>query len=312
MTAGRDFFPDVLRVIHPAPRGVRPVAFFEVYLDESGHSANKPFVVVAGFIAPADNWIGFYDEWNLTLLIHGVKKGVGAGVFHMTDLEAKQGIFKGWTQKRREALLRDLFKIISRRQLTPVGTVVDVEWFKRTRMCGDDVLELEDPYHMACQSVVQLASMFASTSPLRQQDSEGIAIIIADQHEYNTSTETYMHGIRHLLSTNGRVVSTTFGKMEQFPQLQAADIVAFELRWYFTRPDIKRWPMRQLVERCGLAITAAGPEEIREPLALAGFDKPTHLQPWPVQKPTHEISLFFKKKKEARRAGLATQRKRRK
>jgi hypothetical protein len=298
----RDTFPNVLRVIHPTGGTTKPVAFFELYADEGGHSADKPFVVMAGYVAPADNWIGFRDEWNAALLGSGLKNknGDGVGVFHMTDFESGHESFKGWTQERREKLLAKLFKIIKRRKLHAVGQVVGVDWFNANllNLSDENHLPPEDPYHLACQCLLRFVLPDLKTRP-SLQEAERLAVIIAEQREFGAAANRYMQATARALSDDKRVVTVTFGKMEDFPQLQAADIVAFELRWRFERPDVDRWPMRQMIEHHSFAGSAI-------PIDLAGISTFGEVD-------TDTFSdLILTDKRLARRFGISTSRKKRK
>ena len=58
---------------------------YSLYLDDSGHPKNQPYVVVAGFIASESQWLSFETAWLATL----AKYGLGA-VFHMTDFFGKK------------------------------------------------------------------------------------------------------------------------------------------------------------------------------------------------------------------------------
>lgn len=66
------------------------------YFDESGtHGADSPVVLVAGFIAPRDQWVLFERDLSLLLAEYAVKK------FHAKDFRTCKGDFKGWATVKR-------------------------------------------------------------------------------------------------------------------------------------------------------------------------------------------------------------------
>lgn len=260
----RDFFPNILRVLHPNPNaaGGKPVAFLEIYLDESGHSTTHPFLIIAGYMAPAENWIGFYGEWNAALVDAGAVKADGAAdKFHMADLEAFKGIFAGWDEDRRRALLGALFEIIDRHRLYAIGFAVSVEWWN-SRNFADSAPEHEplNPWHWAAQGVIQTAwNMTNEPQAPELLSPESVAFVFDLQSEYGGTAKELLPTLCDILS--GKKATVAFSPSDQFPQLQAADIVAFELRWRLTRPDIPiRWPLRQMVNSQRVCFSVQPPE----------------------------------------------------
>jgi uncharacterized protein DUF3800 len=66
------------------------------YFDESGtHGAGSPVVLVAGFIAPPEQWSLFERDLSLLLNEYAVK------TFHAKDFRTRKGDFKGWPTIKR-------------------------------------------------------------------------------------------------------------------------------------------------------------------------------------------------------------------
>ena len=159
------------------------MAFLEVYVDESGQSTSHPLVVFGGYMATADNWLGFCDEWNAVLVdakVLNVKTG-GPGKFHMTDLEAKKGVFDGWTEARRRSLLGALFSIINQHKLYAIGFAVEVEWWKSKDWASRSPRHeaLTDPWHWAAQGIIGTAERMTEEPGAPDLLSpEGIAFVL--------------------------------------------------------------------------------------------------------------------------------------
>lgn len=95
------------------------VRMFTAYLDESG-SKDTPAMVVAGWVASADQWIRFEKDWQVILSDHGI------GLFHMRDFAACRGEFESWKGKeeRRKSFLSRLVSLIRARVRFGVGNVL--------------------------------------------------------------------------------------------------------------------------------------------------------------------------------------------
>lgn len=243
-----DCLLDFARLLHQTDKGPRLMAFLDFYVDESGHSSTHPVVVVAGFLGSADAWVGFRDNWNAILAEHGVTPP-----FHMTDFEAKIGQFQGWDEHtQRRPLLKSLVDEIVCRPLYLLGAAVSVEVFKRVEW--DDRMEpLEDPYHSVLQDVLQLAVTVSDDPDCPDVNGERIAVVIAKQREFGAvdgGTASLYYEALAQWPANGKLVkAAVFGDQEEFPQLQAADIAAFELRWPYVSAGRRRTGLRSGLPR---------------------------------------------------------------
>jgi len=66
---------------------VMSIREFSAYFDESGTKADTVAVVVAGFIAPAEQWIAFEHDWKRILSMFKVSS------LHMRDFAHSKGEF---------------------------------------------------------------------------------------------------------------------------------------------------------------------------------------------------------------------------
>lgn len=211
-----------------------------VYLDEAGHSRNTDTVVVAGLAGAADRWVGFDDEWTATL------GRAGVNVFHMKDFENRRGEFEDWDELRiKRPFMAELTEIILRRNLVAVGTAISVKWFKGLdRGEYPDHEFFEDPYHLALQDVFHILGQ--EVGP--HESATSIAVILAQQPEYQAQGRGYYAATAALVYPESFVPTVTYAPASVEPRLQAADLVAYELRKACDNPSVQRWPMRQI--RC--------------------------------------------------------------
>jgi len=76
------------------------------YFDASRTERGRPYVAVSGCLAYEENWKLFQPAWQVILDREGLP------FFHMTDFEAYQDKYKGWSTARHNSLLTDLVGII--------------------------------------------------------------------------------------------------------------------------------------------------------------------------------------------------------
>lgn len=208
------------------------------YLDESGHSANTGTVVVAGLAGFEYQWEGFDAEWNTALASFGIS------CFHMKDCESRYGEFRNWdeeTQKR--PLLTRLLAAITGRKLIAIGTGVSVDWFNAIppeEFEGSTFFE--DPYHLALEETLHLLGK--DVGPDFQ--ARAISVTFADQPEYKAQGSGYYASVAALLYKWYLWPHAPYVPVANSPRLQAADLVAYELRKACDAPPARRWPIRQI------------------------------------------------------------------
>ena len=58
---------------------------YSLYLDDSGHPKDQPYVVAAGFVATEQQWQNFKPRWETALKKYGL-----GDTFHMTDFMSEK------------------------------------------------------------------------------------------------------------------------------------------------------------------------------------------------------------------------------
>ena len=77
------------------------------FWDESGTHNGSHFVVVAGYVAPDDQWAEFDPKW------HAAQTKWDIHIFHMTDCMTGGGEFRSWAESKRRDCVQDFIRIIS-------------------------------------------------------------------------------------------------------------------------------------------------------------------------------------------------------
>lgn len=82
----------------------------KAYYDGSGKKDTR-FITLAGYVGTSAAWNQFEKQWSQILNHHGCQ------YLHMREARSLRGEFEGWTHKRVDALLADLFNDC----LSPIG-----------------------------------------------------------------------------------------------------------------------------------------------------------------------------------------------
>lgn len=208
------------------------------YCDESGSAGEGGFVSIAAFVATEERWAAFDGSWSAALAKHAVP------YLHTTDLANFKRIYKNWTANQRDALVADLMDVIhDMGRVAAIGATIAVDDFNS--FDEEQRSKWIDPYYLLLQEVLNGVSLEAKFLPESQQ----VSVVYSQQDTFKGRFERLY---RVLQRGNQRLGALTFADMRATPGLQAADLLAYELKRFYknkiTRPEIRlRWPMRQIL-----------------------------------------------------------------
>ena len=101
----------------------RLVLALHAYFDDSGTHAGSEAVTVAGYISTVEQWDMFTREWAAVLAEWGL------GCFHMTDFANKVGKYREWSDQERRFRFGRLVSIINRHAIASVGIGIPKQAF---------------------------------------------------------------------------------------------------------------------------------------------------------------------------------------
>ncbi len=228
--------------------GHRFVLVLKAYCDESGHAQDlrESVVVVAGCIAPLEAWEKFEDDWKAFLDAYGVNE------LHMKHFAHSTGAFTGWKEheEKRRAFLTTAADLMRRHVVAYVGAAIYLPDF---RTLPEPVrARLGDPY-FAC---FQVCAHDAAAQTL-EDPAEKVEMVFARHPEFQGGALDFYYRLQAEMTLGERLGPISFADPKDVVQLQAADLVAFELRRFTAEriplvpdPDPRsiRWPMGQILE----------------------------------------------------------------
>lgn len=210
------------------------------FFDESGTQETGGYICLAGFVIKEEKLQEFNAAWNAALAKHG------APFLHTTDLANFKREFREWTPQRRNALMADLMEVIHQAgRIAAVGAVMSIDDYNSFSQKDRD--RMHGPFFPLFQEVIQGAALEAYFDGPGTQ----VRMVYSKQQEFGPDAAKLAVILRRL-DRHRRIGPLTFQNMRDVPMLQAADLLAFELRRYYVnlrnRPDLPmRWSLWQIL-----------------------------------------------------------------
>jgi hypothetical protein len=211
------------------------------YFDESGHSATLGFFALAALVAPSESWPLFDAEWQRVL------GECDAPYLHMREFAHRLGPYEAWPEERRRALLSGCVSAIKATRAVAVGAVLDVADFNS--LSDGDRVRLQDPFFCCFQEVVRGAAI----SGVFEDSDVKVNMVFSTQDEFCGRASSLYEAMLRSIDVRNRIGGLAFEDMRDRPALQAADLVAYELRQHYQLgreepPRPTRWAFREIVE----------------------------------------------------------------
>ncbi|WP_213739653.1 DUF3800 domain-containing protein [Bradyrhizobium sp. dw_411] len=220
----------------------------QAFIDDSGNDGRSPVFVLAGFIASADQWKVFSDEWDNIL---NPKIGFRMGVLKMADVyrnRVRGSRYKGLSDAERDARLKALIQLVNRHAMHGVVSVVPYELYNciiKGNFNLQSTNSLDRPYFLSFFGV--MTRLFQITEKLNlgdkiefifdTQDNESKAILMSEYDRFISLAPD------NIAALSGGYPS--FKKDEESLPLQAADMLAWHIRKHYSDQDSGKDPTKE-------------------------------------------------------------------
>jgi len=214
------------------------------YFDESGHSGDTDFVTMGGLVAREEQWSALVPKWNELLSKHELSE------WHSHDYAHSVNEYKRWNgdNEKRRNLYGDFMGAIIESQGVPLGATVSMAHWRR--MSDAARRSLVDPYYLILQLCLHRSSDYRSG----MFSQEKMRFVFDDNREFKGRIPKIYRALRDNIPGGSQFLEDpTFVSAASTPQMQVADLVAYEVRQFhhnhLNRPWADpRWGYVRLVE----------------------------------------------------------------
>jgi hypothetical protein len=201
------------RAIHPSSSRLRITAVLKAYFDDSRDGKSEKVFSLGGYVAKEEAWEQFEREWS---------RRSGGAVFHMADLLAGFGDFRGWEQEKRFDLIWAMMEILNGIEVWGFHCAIVVPEFRE--IFPDD--DPEAPYFLCFQQCFSQAAKWGNDLQ------DNVACFFDREEKYKYRACRLFDHVKTLEDRPGweamkRLVSITFGPRAEYTPLQAADLAAY-------------------------------------------------------------------------------------
>lgn len=193
--------------------------------DQFGIQPGSEVAAVVGYLSWDTRWATFCGQWQEILSRYEVK------VFHYADLANRKEPYYNWHEDKIERFMRELIPIARNNTIMGIGGLVSVRDYNAII---PDSVKYNHPYHFcfdaffgALRQFLLNASNWGYESPFAPN--EKVAFFFDRQEQFkHKALEQYDHALTH--DTDNRFGGIAFESKEEYPQLQAADLLVGRTR----------------------------------------------------------------------------------
>lgn len=207
----------------------RLLMMLKAYFDDSGSHSLGAVYVVAGYIAPVEQWVAFEDEWSSALTLHGLS------FLKAEHAHRRSGEFSGRSRERVAQIMEHMSGIIARHASYEVSVQVPRAEFDKA-VEEANVLQrpkYRSPYLLCYR---ELMGLLRPLLPFIFTDQwPGLDVVFDDQALIQGVIQS---AAREGVPVGTLVSSTVFGDDKVHLPLQAADVIAWSLHRAYTTGEV--------------------------------------------------------------------------
>jgi hypothetical protein len=213
------------------------MAFLKGYFDESG-SSDSSHLVVAGFIAEAEHWLEFNNQWAAALRDYSVP------FFKAQWFNKRKKFFQSWDENRQRGFMGRLLTAIRNAKTVPVACAVPVVDYDEIVKPGKIRNKIGSAYTLCAAQCFRYGGKWAT----KRGYTEPVEYVFDAGHknkgEFGEAHQKFWNGEdrqRFLLG------GLSFRDDQQVLPLQSADLLAYEMTQYLSG-YVSRHPMSEIQE----------------------------------------------------------------
>jgi hypothetical protein len=197
----------------------------KAFIDDSGSAGDSPWFVLAGYVGTVEGWDRFDSLWESALNLPPK-----VAYFKSNEALHRNGEFRGFTPEERDAKLDALIDVI--------GTCTERAVCARMRQRdynevakGYIPARFDSPYYLLFPSII------AATVNIERIDGDGqpAEFIFDTDQRFDRLAYEMVPSLMPLRSFHNGIVNVSYRDDRHFLPLQAADLLAWQIRRRFSR-----------------------------------------------------------------------------
>jgi hypothetical protein len=201
------------------------VTMLKAFIDDSGSGGDSPWYVLAGYISSVEDWDEFDPEWKSVL-----DSRPRIEYFKAREAESRRDQFEGFTEDQRNSKIDSLIAVIQKHVRQAIHVRVKQKHYNRIIKANGVPPRWDNPYYFLFPEILASAVVaekyFGSSDPLE------FVFDSSEQHD-KPSRRFYGHAWEQG-SLTGRVANVFYRDEKIFLPLQAADLLAWQVRRRFS------------------------------------------------------------------------------
>ena len=205
----------------------------KVFGDESCTHRGAKITAVAIYFARPENWRKFRKPWRRCL------KKYGLSSFHMVDFENCDGAFVGWGDKKKSSLIRQLLPHIPKYSVQGLScAILDSDTLRSSKELAfvrKEFHQDELPYLFCFLRLIKILG-----SGLTAEFAHDRMAFVFEENQFSWIAMKCYWLLKKTAPYAERLASITFCPKDAAPELQAADVLAYQTykamyRWWIER-----------------------------------------------------------------------------
>ena len=208
------------------------VTMLKAFVDDSGSGGESPWFVLAGYVGTVEGWDAFDPQWRAAL---DAPPRIQYFKGHEAESLRPDGQWSGVTKEERDKKIDALVEIIHRYAHRAI-------YIRVRQKDYDDIIkeyvpcEWDNAYYYLFQCFV--AAAMATEKYLGSGDPLDF---VFDSHESFQKPSERLYGYMQCMEQfAGRIINVSYRDEKRFLPLQAADLLAWQVRRFFCRPNEPR------------------------------------------------------------------------
>jgi hypothetical protein len=202
----------------------------KAFVDDSGSDGESPWYVLAGYVGTVSDWIGFEPEW--TAVMDAVPR---IEYFKSSEAESLKGQFLGVDPTDRSRKIDALLEVIGRHAQRAI--------YVRTRQKDyNDIIKSNVPEVWDDAYFFLMPAFISSAIALEKYvgNQEPAEFVLDNSQRLDRQAKKLRGQLLNLPQFAGRTVDILFRDEKLFLPLQAADLLAWQVRRAFSVPEEPR------------------------------------------------------------------------